>query len=109
MSVIVFFFIRVDNMALKLILRIALVPVIAGISYEIIRLAGRSDNVLVRIISAPGMWMQKLTTKEPEEDMIEVAIASVEAVFDWKAYLKETFGYEVDDSWMQDTTAAEEP
>lgn len=108
-SVIVFFFIRVDNMALKLILRIALVPVIAGISYEIIRLAGRSDNVLVRIISAPGMWMQKLTTKEPEEDMIEVAIASVEAVFDWKTYLKDTFGYEVDDSWLQDTTTAEEP
>ena len=92
-SVIVFFFIRVDNMALKLILRIALVPVIAGISYEIIRLAGRSDNVLVRIISAPGMRMQKLTTKEPDEDMIEVAIASVEAVFDWKTYLKDTFGY----------------
>ena len=108
-SVIVFFFIRVDNMALKLILRIALVPVIAGISYEIIRLAGRSDNVLVRIISAPGMWMQKLTTKEPDEDMIEVAIASVEAVFDWKTYLKDTFGYEVDDSWLQDTTTAEEP
>ena len=108
-SVIVFFFIRVDNMALKLVLRIALVPVIAGISYEIIRLAGRSDNIVVRIISAPGLWMQKLMTKEPDEDMIEVAIASVEAVFDWKAYLKETFGYEVDDSWMQDTTAAEEP
>lgn len=108
-SVIVFFFIRVDNMALKLVLRIALVPVIAGISYEIIRLAGRSDNIVVRIISAPGLWMQKLTTKEPDEDMIKVAIASVEAVFDWKAYLKETFGYEVDDSWMQDTTAAEEP
>lgn len=108
-SVIVFFFIRVDNMVLKLVLRIALVPVIAGISYEIIRLAGRSDNIVVRIISAPGLWMQKLTTKEPDEDMIEVAIASVEAVFDWKAYLKETFGYEVDDSWMQDTTAAEEP
>lgn len=108
-SVIVFFFIRVDNMALKLVLRIALVPVIAGISYEIIRLAGRSDNIVVRIISAPGLWMQKLTTKEPDEDMIEVAIASVEAVFDWKAYLKETFGYEVDDSWLQDTTTAEEP
>lgn len=108
-SVIVFFFIRVDNMALKLILRIALVPVIAGISYEIIRLAGRSDNIVVRIISAPGLWMQKLTTKEPDEDMIEVAIASVEAVFDWKAYLKDTFGYEVDDSWLQDTTTAEEP
>ena len=108
-SVVVFFFIRVDNMALKLILRIALVPVIAGISYEIIRLAGRSDNIIVRIISAPGLWMQKLTTKEPDEDMIEVAIASVEAVFDWKAYLKDTFGYEVDDSWMQDTPAGEEP
>lgn len=108
-SVIVFFFIRVDNMALKLILRIALVPVIAGISYEIIRLAGRSDNILVRIISAPGLWMQKLTTKEPDEDMIEVAIASVEAVFDWKTYLKDTFGYEVDDSWLQDATTAEEP
>ena len=108
-SVVVFFFIRVDNMALKLILRIALVPVIAGISYEIIRLAGRSDNIIVRIISAPGLWMQKLTTKEPDEDMIEVAIASVEAVYDWKAYLKDTFGYEVDDSWMQDTPAAEEP
>ena len=108
-SVVVFFFIRVDNMALKLILRIALVPVIAGISYEIIRLAGRSDNIIVRIISAPGLWMQKLTTKEPDEDMIEVAIASVEAVFDWKAYLKDTFGYEVDDSWMQDTPAAKEP
>lgn len=108
-SVVVFFFIRVDNMALKLILRIALVPVIAGISYEIIRLAGRSDNIIIRIISAPGLWMQRLTTKEPDEDMIEVAIASVEAVFDWKAYLKDTFGYEVDDSWMQDTPAAEEP
>lgn len=101
-SVIVFFFIRVDNLALKLLLRIALVPVIAGISYEIIRLAGRSDNILVRIISAPGMWMQKLTTREPDEDMIQVAIASVEAVFDWKGYLKETFGYDVDDSWLGD-------
>ena len=94
---------------MRVVVRIALLPVIAGISYEIIRLAGRSDNVLVRIISAPGMWMQKLTTKEPDEDMIEVAIASVEAVFDWKTYLKDTFGYEVDDSWLQDTTTAEEP
>lgn len=96
-SVIVFFFIRVDNMALKLVLRLLLVPVIAGISYEIIRLAGRSNNVLIRIISAPGMWMQRLTTREPDEDMVAVAIASVEAVFDWKAYLEETFGYEAED------------
>lgn len=102
-SVIVFFFIRVDNMALKLLLRLALVPVIAGISYELIRLAGRSDNPIINLLSKPGMWMQKLTTKEPDDDMIEVAIASVEAVFDWKAYLKETFGYEVDDSWVNDS------
>ena len=68
-----------------------MIPVIAGISYELIRLAGRSDNFLVRIISAPGMWLQRLTTKEPDDSMIEVAIASVEAVFDWKAYLRENF------------------
>ena len=92
-SVIVFFFIRVDNMALKLALRLLLVPVIAGISYELIRIAGRCDNLLVRILSAPGMWMQRLTTKEPDEEMVKVAIASVEAVFDWKAYLIEKFGY----------------
>ena len=90
-------------------LRLALVPVIAGISYELIRLAGRSDNAIVNLISKPGLWMQKLTTKEPDEDMIEVAIASVEAVFDWKAYLKENFGYDVDDSWLEDKQEEEEP
>ncbi len=103
-SVICFFFIRVDHMLLKLVIRLALIPVIAGISYEIIRLAGRSDNILVRIISAPGMWMQRLTTKEPDDDMIEVAIAAVEAIFDWKAYIKDTFGYEIDESWMQQSS-----
>jgi uncharacterized protein YqhQ len=97
-SVIVFFFIRVNNMALKVVIRLLLIPVIAGISYEIIRLAGKSNNIFVRIISAPGMWLQKLTTREPDEDMVEVAIASVEAVFDWKEYLKETFGFVVFDS-----------
>ena len=101
-SVIVFFFIRVDNMVLKLVIRLALVPVIAGISYELIRLAGKSDNVIVNILSKPGLLMQKLTTKEPDEEMIEVAIASVEAVFDWKAYLKENFGYDVDETWEDD-------
>lgn len=95
-SVILFMFIRVSNPVLRLALRLALVPVIAGISYEIIRLAGRSENILVRIISAPGMWLQKLTTREPDDSMIEVAIASVEAVFDWKEYLRDTFGYDVD-------------
>ena len=101
-SVIVFFFIRVDNMVLKLVIRLALVPVIEGISYELIRLAGKSDNVIVNILSKPGLLMQKLTTKEPDEEMIEVAIASVEAVFDWKAYLKENFGYDVDETWEDD-------
>ena len=101
-SIILFFFIRVDSVAQKVILRILLMPVVAGISYEIIRLAGRSDNILVRIISAPGMCIQRMTTKEPDESMIEVAIASVEAVFDWKQYLYDTFGYEVDESWMDE-------
>lgn len=101
-SVVLFFFIRVENPVYRVLVRIALIPVIAGISYEIIRLAGRSNNILVRIISAPGMWMQRLTTKEPDESMVEVAIAAVEAVFDWKAYLYEAFGYEVDESWLRD-------
>lgn len=101
-SIILFMFIRVENPALRLVVRILLIPVIAGISYEIIRLAGRSDNLFINLISKPGMWLQKLTTREPDESMVEVAIASVEAVFDWKAYLKEEFGYEVDDSWLED-------
>ncbi len=96
-SVVLFFFIRVENPVYKVALRIALIPVIAGISYEIIRLAGRSNNIIIRFFSAPGMWLQRLTTKEPDEDMVEVAIAAVEAVFDWKAYLFETFGYTVED------------
>ena len=101
-SIILFFFIRVSNPVYRVLLRVALILVIAGISYEIIRLAGRSDNILIRIISAPGMWLQKLTTKDPDEEMLEVAIKSVEAVFDWKNYLYEEFGYEVDESWMKD-------
>mgnify|MGYP002508250480 FL=1 len=100
--------IRVDQPALRVLLRIALIPVIAGISYEIIRLAGRCDNILVNLLSAPGMFLQRLTTKEPDEEMIQVAIASVEAVFDWKAYLKDTFGYEIDDSWLVDMDEEEE-
>ncbi|MBE5926894.1 MAG: DUF1385 domain-containing protein [Lachnospiraceae bacterium] len=88
-SIILFMFIRVDGMVLKIVTRLLLVPVVAGISYEIIRLAGRSDALIVRIISAPGLLLQRLTTKEPDEDMVEVAIAAVEAVFDWKQYLEE--------------------
>lgn len=107
-SVVLFFFIRVENPVYRVLIRIALIPVIAGISYEIIRLAGRSNNILVKIISAPGMWLQRLTTREPDESMVEVAIAAVEAVFDWKAYLYEAFGYEVDDSWLVDEPNGDE-
>ena len=95
-SIILFFFIRVEQPAMRLGLRILLIPVIAGISYEIIRLAGKSDFFLVKILSAPGMWLQRLTTKEPDEAMIEVAIAAVESVFDWKAYLQKEFDFDVD-------------
>lgn len=107
-SIILFFFIRVQNPVYRVIIRILLIPVIAGISYEIIRLAGRSNNIFVRILSAPGMLIQRLTTKEPDESMAEVAIKAVEAVFDWKEYLHETFGYEVDDSWLDDAPAKDE-
>ena len=107
-SVILFFFIRVQNPAYRILIRIALIPVIAGIAYEIIRLAGRSDNIFIRIISAPGMLLQRLTTKEPDKSMIEVAIKSVEAVYDWKAFLRESFGYEIDESWMDDEDEQED-
>ena len=85
-SIIFFIFIRVDSPILRVVYRVALVPVIAGVSYEFIRFAGNTNNLLIRILSIPGMWLQALTTKEPDDDMIEVAIAAVEAVFDWRAY-----------------------
>lgn len=87
-SIFFFMFIQVDSMTAKIILRILLVPAIAGISYEFIRLAGRSESKLVCILSKPGMMLQKLTTREPDEKMMEVAIKAVEGVFDWKPYVK---------------------
>lgn len=107
-SIILFFFIQVENPVQKVALRILMMPIVAGISYEIIRLAGRTDNIFINILSAPGMMIQRMTTKEPDESMVEVAIASVEAVFDWKAYLYETFGYEVDEFWLKDSAEEEE-
>ena len=86
-SIVFFIFIRVDSPILRVVFRILLVPVIAGVSYEFIRLAGRTDNPLMKVLSLPGKAMQKLTTREPDDDMIEVAIAAVEAVFDWKVFL----------------------
>lgn len=88
-SILFFMFIRVDSKILRLVLRLILIPVIAGVSYEFIRLAGRYENPVVNILSKPGLWMQKITTKEPDDDMIEVGIASVEAVFDWKTWQEE--------------------
>ena len=88
-SIIFCFFITTDSQVLRVIIRIALLPVIAGVSYEIIRLAGNSDNVVINLLSQPGMWVQNMTTKEPEDDMIEVAIRAVEEVFDWRTWQKE--------------------
>ena len=88
-SILVFMCITVDAVWLRLLLRVLLVPVIAGISYEFIRYAGRSESVIANALSKPGLLIQRLTTKEPTEDMVEVAIASVEAVLDWRAYLEE--------------------
>ncbi len=90
-SILLFMVIRTDTLWLRIVSRIVLVPVIAGISYEILRLAGRSDSGLINLVSRPGLWMQNLTTKEPDDSMIQVAIAAVEAVFDWRAYLEENF------------------
>lgn len=94
-SIIFFVLIRTDIVWLRYVIRLLLVPVIAGISYEFIRLAGKSENKFINLLSKPGLWMQKITTKEPTDDMIEVAIKAVEAVFDWKEYLKES-GIEVE-------------
>ena len=95
---------------LKLVVRLALIPVIAGISFEILRLAGNSDGKIIGLLSKPGMWLQQLTTIEPEDDMIEVGIASVEAIFDWKKYLVDIFGvYSVDNSKTDGTMANDIP
>ena len=88
-SILFFMFIRVETPLLKVVLRILLIPVIAGVSYEFIRIAGRSEHPIVNLISKPGLWMQNITTREPDDDMIEVAIQSVEAIFDWKSYVEE--------------------
>lgn len=90
-SIIFCFFITAESQVMRVLLRIALMPLIAGVSYEIIRLAGNSDNPVVNLLSQPGLWVQNMTTKEPDDSMIEVAIQAVEAVFDWKEYQAENF------------------
>lgn len=88
-SVLVFMFIRMDSHILRVLCRLLLVPLIAGISYEFIRLAGRTENPIINALSYPGLLVQKITTREPDDSMIEVGIASVEAVFDWKKFQEE--------------------
>lgn len=96
-SIIFFLFIRIDHMWLRLAVRLILVPFIAGVSYEFIRLAGRSNSGVVCALSKPGMLLQKLTTREPDREMIEVAIKAVESVFDWESYVKAVKEGELED------------
>ena len=95
-SIVLFMVIRVRTLWLRVLSRILLLPVIAGISYEFLRLAGNSDNAIVSLLSKPGLALQRLTTREPDDSMIEVGIASVEAVFSWKKYLNENFSMNYD-------------
>ena len=87
-SILVFMCIDSKTIWLRLLLRVLLVPVIAGISYEFIRYAGSHENACANALSKPGLWVQRLTTLEPTPDMTEVAIKAVEGVFDWREYLK---------------------
>ena len=93
-SIILLMLIQVESPLMRVIVRIALIPVIAGISYEVLKLAGRSENPIINLLSRPGLAIQKLTTKEPDDSMIEVAIQAVEAVFDWRTYEAENFNTE---------------
>lgn len=88
-SIVFCFFITAESQAMRVVIRIALLPVIAGVSYEIIRLAGNSDNAVINALSRPGMWVQNMTTKEPDDSMIEVGIRAVEEVFDWRKWQEE--------------------
>ena len=90
-SIILLLLIHVESPVMRVAVRIALLPVVASISYEVLKLAGRSENPVVNLFSKPGLAVQKLTTKEPDDSMIEVAIQAVEAVFDWRAYEAENF------------------
>lgn len=97
-SIIVFMFVTADSKVIRLVLRLVLIPVIAGVSYEFLRLAGNHDNMIISILSKPGLLLQGMTTRESDASMAEVAIAAVEAVFDWRGYLRENFA-----DWKEDS------
>ena len=94
-SIILFMFIRVESIPLRLLSRLLLIPVVASLSFELLQFTGRHDNTFTWVLSRPGMWLQGLTTKEPEADMCEVAIAAVEKVFDWRQFLKDNFDHDI--------------
>lgn len=107
-SVVFFMFVRVETLWLRILTRICFIPLIAGVSYEFIRLAGNSDSGLVNLLSRPGLCLQRLTTKEPDERMAQVAIAAVEAVFDWKKYLEENFKGALSDQGQSDQALSDD-
>ena len=113
-SIILYLFIRVDSHAMRIVVRLLLIPVIAGRSYELLRAAGRTENRLIQVLSKPGLWMQRLTVREPDDEMIQVGIASVEAVFDWRSFVQEVrreAGTEPEEGCgeQEGRTSAEEP
>ena len=89
--------IHVNTSFWRIVLRLLLLPLIAGVSYEFIRLAGRSDSKIVNTLSKPGLYLQYFTTREPDEEMMEVAIKAVEGVFDWREYLRAMHNGELED------------
>ena len=90
-SIVFFMFIQIEDIKIKFLSRILLIPIVAAISYELLLFMGKFDNKFVDIISKPGIWMQGLTTKEPTEKQVEVAIRAVNEVFDWKKFIKDNF------------------
>lgn len=101
-SILVLMLVRFDSRLIRMAARIVLIPIIAGISYEFLRFTGTHDNAFVNALSKPGLLLQGLTTREPDDEMIEVGIASVEAVFDWRAYVDENFGTEFSKAAAED-------
>ena len=79
-GIVISMFIRIDSLPLRMAVKLLTLPIVVGVGYELIKLAGRKDNLLTRIISAPGMWLQHITTREPDDSMIECAIAAMEKV-----------------------------
>lgn len=89
-SILVFSFVTWRTLLLRILLKLLLLPLVVGISYEIIKFAGRHDNTVMRFVLAPGLWLQRLTTREPDDSQLEVAIRSLQSVLT---------GNPADDAW----------